>query len=657
MQYKNYQGQSFVNKNLVKKDFTNADIRGANFTNANLTQANFTNAITGLQQHSVFYLILLALFLFAISGTGSIQISVIFMSTLSNRFTEEFTFIPAIIIFVSIIVFSIFTIRQGFLIGGLYLAITISIAVPLGMLLGRILAGIGPIALAIAWTPIVVFTTAIAISIIRIILHRKIFVEILDVVSGLIIFLTAITTWNILKDITQQGTGAVAKSLDIAIHNNLSTLSMTIMTTVLILVLGYYLGFKSIGDDQTFDFTKQIAVILTSLMGTSFRNSNLTDANFSQASINSTDFRNAVLTRTFFRGCRELNLARWGSSYLNNQQIKRLIVTGYGKNQKFDQLNLSGINLAHSNLTGASFIGTNLTSANLTYTNLTNALLVQTQLSNADMTGACLTGVVIQDWKITVTTKLESVECKYCYMRLGNSEDRDSYRKPDHRQKEFVPGEFVDFISPLKYTIDLYHNQKPNIKAVFEAFKRLVDNYPDEKLELVAIEKRGQDQLLLKVQTAQLANHSNLSKEYFENYNYLKSLTTNSQYFINSETDWRQVNGLKSMLIPVDVKGNFEIIDYAINQLNDKYQLKKFILDWYCQLNLDQDIPEEIRQYLFEEMLKILDLFDHNQEFKKQQIKISTRIIKGFIGDFTNSELIKKTNQLIDKLNNVLNIE
>ncbi|BAZ70821.1 hypothetical protein NIES4106_56180 (plasmid) [Fischerella sp. NIES-4106] len=118
-------------------------------------------------------------------------------------------------------------------------------------------------------------------------------------------------------------------------------------------------------------------------------------------------------------------------------------------------------------------IGADLSEANLQDADLSRAKLVQTQLDGTDFTGATLTGAYIEDWGITTDTKFDGVRCEYVYMRLPTKENPDPLRKPDNREEVFADGEFGDFIKPIVDTLDLYHNQGVDPRAIAIAFKQL----------------------------------------------------------------------------------------------------------------------------------------------------------------------------------------
>ncbi|MHC5850795.1 hypothetical protein [Nostoc sp.] len=85
-------------------------------------------------------------------------------------------------------------------------------------------------------------------------------------------------------------------------------------------------------------------------------------------------------------------------------------------------------------------------------------------------------------WGITNTTKLHGVRCEYIFMRLPTKEDPDPLRKPDNKQEVFADGDFADFIQPIFDTLDLYHNQGVDPRAVAIAFKNLAENHPEAEL-------------------------------------------------------------------------------------------------------------------------------------------------------------------------------
>jgi len=299
---------------------------------------------------------------------------------------------------------------------------------------------------------------------------------------------------------------------------------------------------------------------------TSFGNADLTDANFSHAKLKGIDFTKAIVTRTFWRHAENLDWALVDDTMLEDIKVRQLVVTGDGQDKNFDRFNLRGINLQEANLADASFMGADLSEANLQGANLADAsfmgtdlseanlqdadlsrtLLVQTQLDQTDLTGATLTGAIIEDWGITGSTKLHGVRCEYIFMRVPPTpDDPNPRRKPDNWEEKFADGDFEDFITPIIKTLDLYHNQDVDSRAIALAYRNLAENHPEAALGIVAMEVRGKnkDKFLLRVETSEEANHSEMNAEYFRDYNQIKSLPRESLLLLLAERD-NQINRL-----------------------------------------------------------------------------------------------------------------
>ncbi|MEH2102829.1 MAG: pentapeptide repeat-containing protein, partial [Nostoc sp.] len=313
-------------------------------------------------------------------------------------------------------------------------------------------------------------------------------------------------------------------------------------------LLSAYIAWQAMKGDEKYVMIRNTSVAFAAFGGTSFGSADLTDANFTDTTLKSTDFRKAILTRTSFHKTKKLDRVRPGLTYLQNSQVRQLLVTGQGQDKNFAGLDLRGINLKKANLADASFIGADLSEANLQDADLSRAKLKQTQLDGTDLTGATLTGAYIEDWGITNTTKLHGVRCKYVFMRLPTAYDPDPLRKPDNKQEIFASGEFGHFIKATFDTLDLYHSQGVDPRAIAISFKQLAENHPDAELEIVAMEKRGEDKFLLRAKTAAVADKSELSAEYFDTYNEIKGLPEWEIKLLLEEKDSR-IRSLETMVV------------------------------------------------------------------------------------------------------------
>jgi hypothetical protein len=124
-------------------------------------------------------------------------------------------------------------------------------------------------------------------------------------------------------------------------------------------------------------------------------------------------------------------------------------------------------------------------------------------------------------------------------MRQPTRDNPDPYRKPDNRKEVFKDGEFGDFIQPIFDTLDLYHSQGVDPRAIAISFKQLAENHPDAELRIVGMEVKGENKLLLRVKTAPDVNNSELSAEYFENFNHIQSLPERDIKLLLAEKDSR----------------------------------------------------------------------------------------------------------------------
>ena len=130
--------------------------------------------------------------------------------------------------------------------------------------------------------------------------------------------------------------------------------------------------------------------------------------------------------------------------------------------------------------------------------------LVQAQLYESDLTRATLTGAYIEDWGISVTTKLLQVHCDYIYMKYPTEKEPYSDRRPADKTKNFKPGEFASLVGIVANTVDLVFQYGIDWKAFFEAFTKLQQEYQDVSIQ--AIEKKPEDTFVIKLNVSEEAN-------------------------------------------------------------------------------------------------------------------------------------------------------
>ncbi len=259
----------------------------------------------------------------------------------------------------------------------------------------------------------------------------------------------------------------------------------------------------------------------------------------------------------------------------------------------FDGQKLQGINLQGADLSDASFIDANLSEANLQDADLSRAKLVQTQLDQTDFTRATLTGAFIEDWGITIHTKLDDVKCEYVFMRLPTEDNPEPRRKPDNRSEVFEDGDFADFIKPIFDTLDLYHNQGVDPRAIAISWKQLAENNPDAKLQFASMEVKGEDNLLLRLKTTPNADLSQLSTEYFDTYNQLKTLAEADYKKLIAEKDNR-IQALENMVDTALKRPGFYAKNYNHQGDNEMNSDRKIQGDYVQGNKTDQSRNQNI---------------------------------------------------------------
>lgn len=535
------QDSDFRGKNLTGKDFSNTDIRGVNFSNAILIGANFSNTKAGLSTFWIISLFILTIILSLLAGLISGYSGAFISDLLNNNSKSFFLFgnisllilgIFLIIIFwrgLGVILATLVDILAAYLITALAFFPSNEVGDNLAigaqftaLALAGVMASVGNIAVAVALAKIIAMPAALSyIGLIGLI--GIIFGVLLGVRSHESVYLAYL----------QAG-----------------------LIGLLGITCGMYVGYQAINGDQKYKLIRLLTVGIVAYGGTSFRRANLTDANFTQATLSSVDFREANLTRTCWFQAKNLEQARIEGTYLEKPNIRQLVITKEGRGQEFKNLNLRYLNLKGANLQDANFFSTDLSEANLEDANFSRAKLAQTQLYQAKLTKACLTGAFIENWGISTHTQLEGIVCDYVYMRLPTQNDPKPCRKPDDTDEVFAPGAFKDFIKPLVDTLDLYHHEGVDPRAIAISFKQLAENHPDAELRIVGMEVKGRDKFLLKAKASPNTDKSELSAEYFSIYNELKALAQQELKALITEKDI-QIRRLENMVMTALERPNF----------------------------------------------------------------------------------------------------
>jgi uncharacterized protein YjbI with pentapeptide repeats len=538
--HKNLRGRSFKGQDLVGANFSHADIRSCNFNGANLKDANFHHAKAGIRNLWNIYLFVCSLLFLGIVRVFSyIANSLVTLIALNSNSDN-------LIIVVSTAILLIFFFLTTFFKG-------LETGFPLFIIIGStailFLTGFNTIAAFTGASAGLLIIAVTLVASIALAASMAAFSRTVAVIISILVMLCLIAavTASFLKFISTTITAFI--------------ILRSVGGAIIIVLVSLYMSYQAMKENKKYNFIRNTAIALASKGATSFHKADLSNASFKKAKLRNVDLRNAILKNTDFYQSQMLEYARLEKTYLQSSQVRDLLVIKEGRDTIFNRQNLRGVNLQGAKLTDASFIGADLSEANLQDADLTSTKLVQTQLDGTDFTGATLTGAYIEDWNITTNTKFDGVRCKYVYMRLPTPDNPDPHRKPDNRQEVFADGEFGNFIKPIFDTLDLYHSQGVDPRAIAIAFKELAENNPNAELEIVAIERRGEGKILLRAKTASTASKSELSREYFINYNQLKALAEQDFKALIAEKEY-QINRLETMITTALERPSFYAKNY-----------------------------------------------------------------------------------------------
>ncbi|MEI7470377.1 MAG: hypothetical protein WCL57_19420, partial [Chloroflexota bacterium] len=110
------------------------------------------------------------------------------------------------------------------------------------------------------------------------------------------------------------------------------------------------------------------------------------------------------------------------------------------------------------------------------------------------------------------------------FMRAAGAGVTNRLRKPDNEAEVFGEGDFAEFIRPLTDTLDLYHSQGVDPRAMSAAIKHMSELHPDAEPQIVAMERRGPSGFNTRLKVAPDADKSAMSADYFAEYQRVKAL-------------------------------------------------------------------------------------------------------------------------------------
>lgn len=505
----NLRGLSFKGQDLSGADFKHADIRGTDFTSANLAGANLSFAKAGLQYPSVFVLLMASLFLATLSGyAASISVGYVGVGFLGEvdkinfinvygKATEGLVF--GVSGLVSFCAFWAITIRQSLKTALIGIAVVIIAALvvsgvlfrasalgvegtqAIARLVGTAVAGV----ITMTWAIAASATLAVAMALAKLI------------AGGWAMF--GIGTSSFAWLLAGTGTGWPAAWVVAGI------------LYLPVLGVGVYITQLTFLGNPQLDFICSIAITLASIGGTHFRGADLTDANFAQATLKSTDLRNTTTTRTNWHQAKKLDCARVGGTTLLNPDVRDLLVTHRGTKKSYVGLTLEGANLLGADLSDADLTGADVSEATFEEAWLERANLTKIQAINTNFYRAKLTGACLEAWNIDSRTQLEGAICDFVFLLNQQRE-----RRPN--SGNFAPGEFSKLFEEVLDTIDLIFRNGVDWKAFVYSFKQVQVENEDTELTVQSIENKGDGVVVVKVQASPNADKEKIHSDFTRNY-------------------------------------------------------------------------------------------------------------------------------------------
>ncbi|NEO16269.1 MULTISPECIES: pentapeptide repeat-containing protein [unclassified Moorena] len=494
----NLRGQSLQGQDLSGADFSEADIRGANFKNAILTGTKFCNAVAGLQKRWVFLLLLVSWITSGVSGMASLLGgALVGLSSDFNSVDNQVSGWAAFIIL--IIVYSVI-LRQGIR-SGVAIAIAGSSLVVIVVVTANAIGIASAIVSATASTFVSASATAIATASTFVSTSASTFVS--AIASIITIGIAIATAFAFAFAFAFRFTGLVA-------------IAVTIAVAVALALLGAYLGWRALKGDPRDAWIRTIAIAFAATGGTSFYNADLTDADFTGATLKSTDLRKATLTRTCWQDTIKLDRTRPGKTILADTAVRELLVTGNGYNKSYVDANLRGANLKGANLNKANLKLADLSEATLEEANLEWANLTEAQAVGTDFTHAYFTGACLEAWNIDSTTTLTNIDCQYVFLLENSNPQGSRERRPS--SDDFQAGEFTKLFQEVLNTVDLIFQNGVDWKAFVTAFKKVQVENEDTELAIQSIENKGDGVVVVKVSVPPDTNKEKIHSDFKQKY-------------------------------------------------------------------------------------------------------------------------------------------
>jgi uncharacterized protein YjbI with pentapeptide repeats len=517
---KNLRGRSFKGQDLTGANFSGADLRSADFSKAILRNTNFSGAKAGLQKRWVVGHLIVSVFASMIAGGLAGYFGNWCALYFNPDYVARFSIFPGLAILLTVTASITAIALQGITLklAGSITTIGITagtIAGLIAVLTTRVETSAAIVAMAVAIT--VSGTSAVANS----------------CLWGLALSMASIATHRLVEMMLTAI--AVAISTPVAMMGagagiNAHADGVAIGVAMLSIGSGIYLSRRTLKAHPDYALIYRTAVAIAATGGTRFQGADLTDANFTQTSLNCSDLRSTVITRTQWLNA-QLDRARLNHTILINPDVRNLLVTGYGEGGAYVKCDLKGANLAGVNLRNANLTGSDISEATFEAANLEQANLTQIQALSTNFKHVRLTGACIETWNIDSTTQLDGIVCDYVYLLQHQQE-----RSPS--SGIFAPGDFTKVYQELVNTIELIFHGNLDPKALESSLAEVRNRYPEQAFELASLKHRGEGFVIVEVNVSESTNKAEIHSELIKSFESMtKKLENQFQAVLDSKND------------------------------------------------------------------------------------------------------------------------
>ena len=636
-------GVDFRGADFRGADFSGALIQGTNFTKTKLKNANFSSAEAGLTRLGVIGL-LIGLVLFSILlGFIFLYLASLLGYFVTPEAIEKNSIIPELFAVALFIFLASVVIRFGLKlesIGFILILITSLATLGLFFTVANVWT-LGRDEVAALIVPVLAFFVAATSNAFAIVTAKIVdgkiwggqkarFFPLIGVLVGI---------WGgsqidaVDNAIQMAGPGYISR-----FTVNIYVKCMIITWILATLSVSIYLARSTVANQKKNALIFEGAVNFVAIGGTCFREADLSDSDFTNATLKSTDFRDANITHTCWKNTKKLDQARTGTSYLQYQNIRQLLMTREGQDKNFDRLNLRGINLEGANLQDASFIGTDLNRANLQNANLSRAKLVQSLLEGADLTRATLTKAYIEDWGISNTTKLIEINCDCIFLKLPTKLDPNPRRRPADESQNFKPGEFAKLVQRIPNTVDLVFKDGIDWRTFLKTFQELrVESERGELPVIQTIENKGDGAFVIRVKVSVQTDEAEYERKFLLKYNRMLKAKNKEIKLLNQEREnirkenTELIGVVKTMADKQDTKYDLRNAIFGGGFVG-RDQTDGTLYDYSTNLETKQNLTEAAQeiQQLLEQLSQTYPI-----STKAEQMVVATEAIKRIEGNPT----------------------